>query len=38
MSINKIIKVDVENDDDEEEIKMTKEQRDFMIKKYILYQ
>lgn len=33
MSINKIIKVDVENDDDEEEIKMTKEQRDFMIKK-----
>ena len=32
MSINKIIKVDVENDDDEEEIKMTKEQRDFIIK------
>ncbi len=33
-----LIKVDVENDDDEEEIKMTKEQRDFVIKKYILYQ
>ncbi len=33
MSINKIIKVDVENDDDEEEIQMTKDQRDFIIKK-----